>query len=184
MPSEAQIDAATNESLDTTKRTTTRREIYYTPETALQIIEPYIKDYKTIWDPAAELEFFPIRDYFEKKGHRVIITDITMGVEYDFFKYRTKKRFDIIVTTPPYSLRKAFVMRACELKKAFAMFVPINILESHYIRDLLKKYKMSLIFPPKLITFSSPEDSKSIKNIPYCIWMVGGVEGLPELVWL
>ena len=179
---EATIDSTLDG--EKTKRTTTKREIYYTPETALQIIEPYIVNHKTIWDPAAGLDIFPVKDYFEKKGHRVVISDLTMSSEYDFFKYKTKKRFDVIVTTPPYSLRKDFIIRAFEIKKPFALLVPVNVLESNTIRDLLKKYRVSLIFPPKLTYFSSPEDSKSIKNLPYSMWLVGGIEELPEIVYL
>lgn len=174
--------SVTQSALQTRKNA--KREVYYTPETAFQLIEPYIGSFKTIWDPAAGVDIFPVRDYFEKKGHRVIITDISMGEEFDFRIYKNKKRFDIIVTTPPYSERKEFIIRVCELKKAFALLVPVNVLESKTIRDLLKKYQVSFVFPPRTVPFSSPNDSRSVKNLPYSMWLVGGVPNMPEITYL
>ncbi|KAJ3038955.1 hypothetical protein HDV00_012785 [Rhizophlyctis rosea] len=126
-----------------------KREVYYTPETAFQIIKPYITNFRTIWDPAAGEDIFPVKDYFSRKRYRVVVTDISMGEDK----------------------RKEFIKRVCELKKAFARLVPVNVLESKTIRDLLKKYKVSFIFPPKTVPFSSPDDSRSVRNLPYSLWL-------------
>jgi hypothetical protein len=160
----------------------TKREVYYTPESALQIIEPYIKDFKCIWDPASGIEHQPVKDYFESKGHRVVVSDIYMGTDNDFLTCKTKKRYDIIITTPPYSLRKDFIKRAIELRKPFAFLVPLNVLDSKTIRGFVKEYKISLIFPQDTVNFYSPDDSKSVKQLPYSIWIIGGVARLPDLV--
>jgi hypothetical protein len=161
----------------------TKREVYYTPDYAFDIIAPVIRDFKSIWDPAAGSEKFPVRTFFEKIGHRVITTDILESPECDFLLNKTKKRFDMIVTTPPYSLRKEFIQRACDLKKPFALLVPVNVLESRTVRDLLKQQKISVIYPAKTVVFSSPTDSRSVRTLPYSIWLVHGVERLPAVVY-
>ena len=168
----------------TTTSANAKREVYYTPDSAFEVLEPYLKNYKAIWDPAAGADKFPVKEYFEKKGFRVATTDILMGKEYDFFSHKTKKRYDIIVTTPPYSFRKEFIIRACDLKKPFAFLVPVNVLESKTVRDLFKQYAISLIFPPKTTNFSSPDDSKSVKALPYCVWAVGGIPNIGDVVYL
>jgi hypothetical protein len=148
---------------------------------AFDCIEPFLRNHKSIWDPAAGSELFPVKDYFEHKGYRVVTSDILESKDYDFMSFRTKKRYEIIVTTPPYSLRKEFVIRACQLKKPFAFLVPVNILESKTIRDSIRDCKLSLIFPSKTVNFVSSTDNKSVKNLPYSIWIVGNVQNVPSL---
>ena len=155
------------------------------PKVPWKSSEPFIKNYKTIWDPAAGAsEKYPLKDCLEKLGHRVVTTDIIMGNDYDFFNHKTKKRYELLVTTPPYSLRKEFILRATELKKPFAFLVPVNVLESKTIRDLLKQYNMTIVFPGKTANFTSPTDSKSVKALPYSIWVIGGISDLPPIVYL
>src|SRR5947209_14435012 len=156
-----------------------KREVYYTPESAFEMVEQMLRSFKTIWDPAAGSDMFPVKNFFDKKGHRVVTSDIVMGKEYDFLTQRTKKRYDVIVTTPPYSFRKEFIIRACELKKPFAMLVPLNVCESKTIRELFKQHQISLVFPPKTINFSSPSDSKSVKTLPYSVWITCGIPDVP-----
>ena len=129
-------------------------------------------------------ENYPLKDVLEKQGHRVVISDILMGKEYDFFTHKTKKRYDMIVTTPPYSYRKEFLLRALDLKKPFAFLVPVNVLESKTIRDMLREYNISLVFPPKSTPFTSPDDSRSVKALPYSMWVLHGVPKVPPVVYL
>jgi len=169
----------------TTTASNSKREIYYAPESAIETIVPFVKDYKTVWDPASgPSENFPLKDMLESQGHRVVLSDILMGKEYDFFSYKTKKRYDIIITTPPYSLRKEFVLRALDLKKPFAFFVPTNVVESKTIRDAFKQHNVSLIYPAKNSSFLSPEDSRSVKSLPQCMWVVFGVPKLSPIIYL
>lgn len=166
------------------KPTNSKREVYYTPENAFQIIEPYIKDFHSIWDPACGDEMYPTKEYFEKRNHRVICTDVAQDKSFDFFIYKTKKKFDIIVTTPPYSFRKEFLIRVLEFNKPFALLVPVNVLESRTIRESFKANNTSIIFPPKTITFSSPTDSKSVKSLPYSVWVVKGLPNVEKIVYV
>jgi hypothetical protein len=162
----------------------TKREVYYAPEYAAEVLEPFIRNFKTVWDPAAgNADNYPLKDYLENHAHRVVTTDILMGKDYDFFVYKTKKRYEIIVTTPPYSLRKEFVLRALDLKKPFALLVPINVLESKTIRELFKQNGVSILLPGKNVNFASPDDSRSIKNIPFCVWVLYGIPNVPGIVY-
>lgn len=67
---------------------------------------------------------------------------------HDFLTYETDKKFDNIITNPPYSLGKEFVEKGMELlsdKGKMAMFMKIQFLEGIKRVDMFKKY------PPKYI---------------------------------
>lgn len=161
-----------------------KREIYYTPDSAFQILEPFLQNnFKAIWDPAAGLDKFPVKDYFEQRGFRVVTTDIALDKEYDFFTHKTKKRYDIIVTTPPYSYRKEFIVRAFDLKKPFAMLVPVSVLESSTIRNLCRDNGLTFLFPAKRTDFTVGDNNtneRSVRNLPYSVWAVYGVPGFEK----
>lgn len=162
-----------------------KREIYYAPEEAVEVITSYIKDLHTVWDPACgPSEAYPLKDVLERNGHRVVCSDLLLGSEFDFFTYKTKKRFDIIVTTPPYSFRKDFILRALDLKKPFAFLVPMNVLESKTLRDVFMQEKVSVIYPPKTISFISLDNNRSVKALPYSVWVMWGIPNIPPIVYL
>ena len=67
---------------------------------------------------------------------------------HDFLTYETDKKFDNIITNPPYSLGKEFVEKGMELLSdngKMAMFMKIQFLEGIKRVDMFKKY------PPKYI---------------------------------
>lgn len=66
----------------------------------------------------------------------------------DFLKWRTDKRFDCIISNPPYSLAQEFIEKSLKLlrnKGKIAMFLNIRFLESSKRKDLFDAY------PPKYI---------------------------------
>ncbi len=164
--------------------TNKKRSIYYTPELAFQILEPYLlrEDFKHIWDPAAGPQsngVFPVKSFFESKGKRVTTTDIADGEQYDFFNYKNRNQWKVIVTTPPYALRYQFLRRAVDIDKPFALFVAANVLENKAVRELFKLKKMSVIYPPDKIKFSVPSEPKSA-DMGYSVWILGGFSSVRE----
>jgi len=66
----------------------------------------------------------------------------------DFLEYETEKRYDYLITNPPYSLGKEFVEKGLTLLKdggKMAMFLKIQFLEGDKRRELYKQN------PPKYI---------------------------------
>ena len=69
-------------------------------------------------------------------------------IVHDFLTYETNKKFNNIITNPPFFLAKEFVEKGMKLLSdngKMAMFLKIQFLESEKRRDLFKKY------PPKYI---------------------------------
>ena len=148
----------------------------------IQSILPYMKEFKSVWDPVSGgKEDYPMKKFLEAKGIRVIDTDKTTDPEHDFQQYKTKKRFDAIVTCSPNGARKDFVLRAFEIGKPFAVLVPLSTFESRSFRDVLQKCQtssrcknLSIVFPP------TTSDSK--KPI-YSVWLMINFEGAPNVLF-
>lgn len=98
----------------------------FTPFYAVQPLLKYIKPHSTIWIPFDE-EWSAYNQLFIENGHKVLRSTIREG--QDFFKYEPLEPYDIIISNPPYSKKDAVLKRLQELKKPFAMLLPIATLQ-------------------------------------------------------
>ena len=88
----------------------------------------------------------------------------------DFLTYETNKKFDGIITNPPYSLAREFVEKGMELltdKGQMAMFLKIQFLEGVKKWYFFEKYppKYIYVFRKRMATWNngSPFDPKTDK---------------------
>ena len=131
---------------------------FQTPEMAIDILFKYVDiplNY-IIWEPA--MGKGNIVKALLKKGYRVIGTDIIYG--QNFLNYDVEP-FDAIITNPPYSLRDKFIHRCYELKKPWALLMPLTTLEGKERQRLFRKYGITVIVPNKRINFETPSGGKS-----------------------
>lgn len=163
---------------------------YYTPEIAMDYIYPHIKKYQRIWESCCG-DGHIVR-YLEKRGHRVIGTDIMQGEEFDFFTYAPpSQEYDIIVTNPPFTAKKRIFERLYHLGKPFAILMPSTALESNPIRAMLKlKGHYGIIMPPKTINYipgdsenareatKAPRSSRSFFHSSWFCYKIPGVKGV------
>ena len=89
----------------------------------------------------------------------------------DFFKYKPKN-FDLIIDNPPFSCKKEILERCIELKKPFALLLPIDTLERHYISDYFKdSSKLKILIPKKRYQYNNEYIEKK-KRVPFkSIWI-------------
>lgn len=121
------------------------RDEVYTPDSALDIILPFLEDNsKVIYECAVGTG--NIKNYFEGKGFNVVCGS-------DFFNDNINE-FDIIVTNPPYSLKDEFLEKCYSLGKPFALLLPITALEGLKRQALYKKHGIEIIFPKGRIDFN------------------------------
>lgn len=78
----------------------------------------------------------------------------------DFLKYETSKKFDYVVTNPPYSLGKEFAEKSLSLLKdggKLAMFMKIQFLEGEKRRQFYKDNppKIIYVFTKRMATFNN-----------------------------
>lgn len=69
--------------------------------------------------------------------------------------------FDCIITNPPYSLKQDFLKRCYDLKKPFALLLPLTTFETRKRQRYFKKYGVQVIFFDKRINFKTPDGTGS-----------------------
>src|SRR5690349_19435670 len=100
-----------------------RQQVYYTPDYAMEPLVPYMAPFPRVWEPAAGS--MHMVNFFRARGHQVTATDIETG--HDFLTC-SPPEYDILVTNPPFNLRKEFLRRAHELGKPYMLLLPLNTL--------------------------------------------------------
>lgn len=125
---------------------------FQTPPSALEPLFPYLKKEWRIWEPACGKGnlFNGLRD----KGYGVIGTDIKHGV--DFLFAPINEPYDCIITNPPFSIKQKFLERCYQLKKPFALLLPLTTFETKKRQTLFREYGLEVIFVPYRISFETP----------------------------
>ncbi len=129
---------------------------FQTPPIAIEPLLPYLKKDWTIWECACGKG--NLVKVLKQKNFKVIGTDILTG--HDFLKWQPKK-YDCIITNPPYSLKQQFLERAYELGKPFAFLLPLTTFETQKRQALFKEYGLEVIFFNKRINFEIPSGKGS-----------------------
>lgn len=122
---------------------------YMTPKSAWQNINHLIPD-GIIWE--AFYGDGTSGDHLRELGHEVI------HEPQDFFTW-TPEYYDVIVSNPPFSLKKEVFTRLRELDKPFIMISPASMISYKYFRELYANDEnLKIIIPQKRIQFIKYED--------------------------
>ena len=114
---------------------------YFTPKHAWEDIKEYIPKDKVIWEA-----FFgdgTSGDYLKELGFDVIHND------NDFFE---SNEGEILVSNPPFTMKKEILTRLKELDKPFILIMPQNTINNNYVRELYEN-DLQIIIPRKRIQF-------------------------------
>ncbi len=151
---------------------------YMTPESAWINIKEYIPKNKIIWEA-----FYGDGNsgkYLEKLGFNVIHN------QNDFFK---SAEGEIIVSNPPFSIKKKVLTRLKELDKPFILILPAYTITTQYIRELFKDDKLQIIIPRRRIHFDkkingkTPENWKNVCNFD-CFYYCYKMNLDKDIIWL
>ena len=93
-----------------------------------------------------------------EKGFLTLGTDILTG--HDFLTWQPQK-YDCIITNPPFSLKQEFLQRCYQLKKPFALLLPLTTFETAKRQELFLKYGLEVILFDKRINFETPSGKGS-----------------------
>jgi len=169
-------------------KTTTESTNYFylaTPSCAVDILIPYLKarNLNYIWECACGLGH--ITKVLEENSIEVYQSDITSFSknegkvhEIDFI-IQTElpdKNIKAIITNPPYKIKDKFLKKCYELKKPFALLMPLRALGAKARVDMYMQYGIELLVPDKRINFIYHKPSEN--NWFHSAWFCYGI--LPE----
>lgn len=107
-----------------------------TPRKTVEILLPYIKHLKNkvIWCPFDTKESMFVKVLTEN-GYNVVYSHINNGE--DFFNYQPNE-WDVIISNPPYTNKRAYWERCLSFNKPFLLLLPLNILSDSIINTTMK----------------------------------------------
>lgn len=185
-----------------TTRDRVENDFYATPEVAVRAILDKEKLLGSILEPAAGQghiskvlkEYYP---YSEIVSTDLVERDCKFGIDVesniDFLTYNFNRKFDNVITNPPFKIAKEFIERALELSNdKVVMFAKIQLLEGQDRRKMwedtpLKKvYVFSKRVNPMRNGSEVDEKGKPWSSTMCFAWFVWerNYEGEPVVEWL
>ena len=127
----------------------------YTPKYGVEVLLPYIQHLKDkiIWCPfdREDSQFVKV---LTENGFKVIYSHLDYG--QDFLTYEPEK-WDCLISNPPYKNKRVYWERALDLKKPFALLLPLNILSDSVInitmREREREREIQLLIPSRRMRF-------------------------------
>lgn len=125
----------------------------YTPRYGVEVLLPHIQHLKdkTIWCPfdKDDSEFVKV---LGENGFKVVFSHLSSG--QDFFQFQPDQ-WDVIISNPPYKNKRSFWERCLDLKKPFALLLPLNILSDSVINTTMREREreLQLLIPSRRMRF-------------------------------
>lgn len=135
----------------------------YTPRYAVEPIMKYIPKDKRIWCPfdTTESEFVKTAT---KMGYDVVHSHVFEGK--DFFEYEPEN-YDVIVSNPPFSCKDKVLKRLYELKKPFALLLPLNSLQGNTRYKYFKQGIQILCFDKRIGFYTPTHMDSPVEGSPF-----------------
>lgn len=157
-----------NTGYETAQRGPDSDEVF-TPAYAVKPLLKYMDAYyhpmhpDVVWCPFDEEDSEYVR-VFREEGWKVIATHIRNG--QDFFTYEPNEYYKFIISNPPYSKKDQVLKRLYELKKPYAMLMPIPALQGQrrfpYIKDC-----EALIFDKRINFYKDKQHNQISSGISF-----------------
>jgi hypothetical protein len=122
-----------------------KRDDYYTPAYAVEILLPYLPKGSVIWESAWATG--ELARHLAKAGLKVVGSQ-----QMDMLRDQPNE-WDILVTNPPYSRKTAALQRAYQLGKPFALLLPVEALAGKSRIALYREHGIQLLIPDKRVNF-------------------------------
>jgi hypothetical protein len=159
------------------------RDMFQTPNYGVDIIFPFIDklrismndswDEFSIWE-CAQGEGKIVNRLLELGAKRVIGTDILYGMNF-ITDEKPLWWFDVIITNPPFSLKRKFYEKCKEYRKAFALLIPADY--SGWVIDAIRFDNCEKIIPTRRIDFITPTGKSGVTGNTsnfHSLWLTWG----------
>lgn len=160
-------------------------DLCQTPPYALKLIKPWIDPKWIVWEPASGEKF--LANALARLVRTVVISDLHMGIEYNFFNYRPAifDQIGAIITNPPYTMKFRWLARCCELGKPFALLIPSDSMFTKQGSELMERYGLELVCPDNRIKFKMPSKGW-VNSRPqfHTSWYTRGLNLGKQITWV
>jgi hypothetical protein len=136
----------------------------YTPAYAVEPILKYIPKNAVVWCPFDKLESEFVQ--MINKKHRIVRSHIDGGM--DFLKKTPVVDWDVIVSNPPFTNKRAFFQRAIDLGKPFALLMSNTWLNDAAPKQLFKDVDLQLLMFEQRIKYKGQGDKITFSSSYYC----------------
>ena len=147
------------------------RDLFQTPNYGTDLIVPFLPK-GIVWECAAGN--LKISNRLEYHGRKVVSTDIQSG--FNFLFDTPKFLFDMIVTNPPYSIKRKFYLKCLEHEVAFALLIPADY--SGWVIDAIRNDGCEKIIPTRRIDFITPSGKSGLSGHTanyHSLWLTRGL---------
>lgn len=139
----------------------TKNDECWTERYAVEPLLKYLEVFrdKIIWCPfdTEESEYVKI---LQENNYKVIYSHIWNG--QDFYNYEPKK-WDLIISNPPFSNKRNMFERVLSFKKPFALLMTITLLNDAIATDLFKDKELQLLLFDRRMQFKNKNQKKQNK---------------------
>ena len=135
----------------------------YAVEPLLEFLERFRN--KIIWCPfdTEESEFVKV---LQENGYKVVFSHISQG--QDFFNYEPKE-WDLIISNPPFTNKKAIFGRVLSFNKPFALIMALPWLNDKAPARLFRDKGLQLLLFEERMTFKNqPKDKINFSSAYFC----------------
>lgn len=134
----------------------------YAVEPLLEFLEPFRN--KIIWCPfdTEESEFVKV---FQENNYNVVFSHIETG--QNFYHYQPKK-FDLIISNPPFTGKRFIFERALSFNKPFALIMTLEWLRDSAPTELFRDKELQLLLFEKRMTFKGQGNKINFSSAYYC----------------
>ena len=129
-------------------KTFSKHDDYMTPATAWEAIRQYIPTDKVIWEA-----------FYGDGTSGQNLREMGLNVYHEDEDFFQNNRGDIVVSNPPFTMKKQVIQRLVELDKPFVLLMPVATMATSYVRELLKD-NLQIIVPRRRIQFHKLVDGE------------------------
>ena len=137
----------------------------YTPEYAVKPLLEFLPKDKIIWCPfdLTESAFVQV---LKRNGYNVVYSHIAYG--QDFYKYEPE-HWDIIVSNPPYTNKRAIFQRCINFGKPFALLMSNTWLNDSAPKQLFYDVDLQLLMFDKRVQYKGMSSKITFSSSYYCV---------------
>jgi len=146
-----------------------KNDEYYTRKKTFEDIKQYIPDNKIIYEPF--LGSGQSVTYLKELGYEVRYKNVNFFSE----SILQPEEYDLIISNPPFTLKKEVLTRLKQIDKPFILILPITVLFTKYFHEIFNTNdSLQFIIPNKHIHYDSAhikKDNTSFYSFYLCYKM-------------